>query len=545
MSNLFERRYFLFDFARGRHLNKTETILLFETLKRAGYNGIALHLEGFFETKKYKGIVKEAFLTLEEAKWFCARAKEYDFDIIPVINLVAHAESFIFHQERFADMRRTEYTTRTDRISQFNLFDKRLEPFAYSIIDEIINIFSPNFLHIGGDETTLNDDEKEKYVVFLSNLCSYIRKKGIKPCIWGDMILENQSMLKDFTKDVTVFDWYYNGHRKESLEKIQKNGFNEIFACCSDQGWDCFIGTQRHFGKNVAFDEKNLSAINQVEAFLCDANELGIKNAMVTNWENYNGHNLWSQMDAIVRAGLYMTGRDFSNESVEKCLFGRITPHFKITRLLQKLQLGLYSILNANKSHKYLNNRMTNGIFIEYVFMEWVGLTDEIIEQTEDFYPLLNEANQLFDGWIAENEVEKICRASINATLCYVKSMFSLMRLCGHGYRKYHEAAVKQFDNQKESIQCLNSVIEYISKLISDVNEFKEAQSKYLSMAGQTKLDLIRLEAFANSMGSFSNKIMELSNHIDEYKDDIDNMYVLPGWHFLMLNVDKFESVYK
>ncbi len=535
MNSLFENRWFLFDYARGRNLIKNEVRLLFDVLKKAGYNGVCLHLEGFFETSSYPGVIREGYFKLSDAKWFCNLAKEYNMEVVPIINLVAHAESFVYYQERFADMRRG------DSKSQFNLFNPELESFGYKIINEVIDIYKPKYLHIGGDETKLENDEKALYVELLSKFCNFIGEKGIKPCIWGDMLLSSNDIIENFTQDVIVFDWYYYGHRKGSLEKFKKYGFKDIFACPSDQGWDGFIGTQHHFpwGKWPK-DEQHID-FNEVEAFLSDAVELGIKNALFTNWENTNAHNLWSQMDAIVRAGLYMSGEEISIENIEKCLFDKQTPHSQITYILQNVQNELYMAVLENQSEEPLKSRNSDAFFVERIFKSWLNISGDIITKTENFELELDEVQKLLGDWNVKNEKEITCKASLCSTLCYAKALLTLIKFGSYGYNKYHEAAVVQFETPKKSVQYLSETLKYLSKLINEVETFKETHEAYLKLCGQTRVDIVRLEAFRSSMIGLKDKIADISKHISAEASDIKNMKVIPSWQMLISNIDKFE----
>lgn len=534
---LFEKRYFLFDYARGRTLIKNETRILFDVLKRAGYNGVGLHLEGFFETKHYPGVIREGYLTIKDAKWFRSLAKEYDMEVMPIINLLAHVESFVYYQERFADMRKA------DSKSQFNLFDPRLEEFAHNIIDEVIEIYSPKYLHIGGDETALDAEEKVAYVSFLSKLCKYIREKGVEPCIWGDMLLSSKEIIENFTKDVTVFDWYYYGHRPYSLNKLKSYDFNDVFVCPCDQGWDGLIGTQHHFPWGTWPKDEPHIEFNEVEAFLSDAAELGIKNAFITDWENNNGHNLWSQMDAIVRAGLYMTGVEISKENIENCLFRKQTPHSEITYLLQNVQNELYMAVLENQSQECLKSRMCDAFFVKNIFMAWINISSDIIDRVKNLETEVVTAQKLLSAWNADTEIEIICKSSLNASLYYARALFSLMKLSAYGYKKYHEAAVIQFESPERAVQCVNITIDYISKLINDVNKFKIAQEAYLNLSGQTHRDIYRLDAFDLSMANLKNTVTQLAEHITKQADDIGNMNVLPSWQMLVSNADRFEII--
>lgn len=524
----FEKRYFLFDFARGRSLHKEETKDLLCVLQRAGYNGICLHLEGFFETDAYPGKIRDGYLKKQEAQWFLNESKKRNMTVIPVINLVGHAEAFVYYQERFADMKRDR------EHHQFNLYDSRLMAVAYNIIDEVIHIFHPEYLHIGGDETALNAEEKKLYTEFLSKLCAYVTAKGVKPCIWGDMLFEHQELAEDFTKDVTVFDWWYMAHRPESLAFFKEKGFREIFACPCDQGWDGFIGVQRRSPWQHAMpkDTREVKA-DEVEAFLSDAAELGIKNGLFTNWENTNAHNLWSQMSSIVRGGLYMNATQLSEENIEAALFGRQTVYTKASFILQNMQRKLYDAVLLNEPEEILKCRISDAVFEKNKFISLFYISEKIIKDIElAFENGLESTKSYLDGWTPVSNTEKRCRSSLMATMYYAKALYLIIKLGSYGYANYHRAAVCQFENKELCIRLLQNTDSLVCELADALQKFYDAQKAALADSGQTAADVLKLLTVYNAIHRISeelNKIISLMINQDAY-----DVPVLPSFEKLL-----------
>ena len=86
-------------------------------------------------------------------------------------------------------------------------------------------------LHIGGDEVNLGDEDRKDYVRFLSDMCLYLKEKGIETGIWGDMFIKHPEMAADMNKDVHIFDWWYYGHRPQSTKMLKSAGFKNIVVC--------------------------------------------------------------------------------------------------------------------------------------------------------------------------------------------------------------------------------------------------------------------------------------------------------------------------
>lgn len=510
---MFEKRYFLFDFARGRRLDKEETTDLLDILVNCGYNGIFLHLEGFFETLAFPGAVREGCLTREEAKWFTSQCQIRGLKVIPIVNFVGHAESFVYYQERFAPLKR-----KNSKNHQLDLKNSGLENLAHTIIEELIDIYSPEYLHIGGDECELNAEEKKAYTVFLSKLCEYLHSKNIMPCIWSDMLYENQEMVEGFTRDVAIFDWWYMGHRPESLEFCKDKGFKEIFACPSNQGWDGFIGSQRRcpWPSCTPKDTRDVT-FNEVEAFLDDAKQLGINNGLFTDWENNNGHNLWSQMSLIARGALFMQNKDFSLENIEKVLFERVTPYTEISYLLQELQIKIYDALIKNNCHDGLTCRMSDAVYDSAKFKLLTEIAPDIIEEvSEKANDTFLRCIELFNEWQPQSVTEKRCHNSLYATLHYAKAVYEIIRLGSYGYQHYHNAALVQFEDLKQSKKEIKEAAKYCESLIEAVADYGKYQKIALEDCGQTKRDLKMLDNTQKNLKNLKSDMLSLAKGLDK-----------------------------
>ncbi len=525
---MFNKRWFLFDFARGRKLLKDETADLLCVLKNSGYNGVCIHLEGFFETKSYPGIVRDGYLTIEQAKWFKEECEKLGFEVIPIINLVGHAESFVYFQERFCSLMRDR------EHHQLDLHNTELDNFARTIIDETVEIFKPEYLHIGGDETALDEEEKKLYGEFLSRMCEYVRGLGITPGIWSDMLYEHKNITESFTKDVALFDWWYNGHRIESLEYFKEQGFKEIFACPSDQGWDGFIGVQRKCPWPHVLPKDTRTVLPyEVEAFLQDAKDLNINNGLFTNWEDRKGHNLWSQMAQIVRGGLFMADKQLQEEDIENALFGRITPFTKVSYLLSEMQGILYAAVPEKAQSTTLACRISDALFDKSLFTALVNNSPEIIEKIEkDFENGLAICQNELKKWRPISSIEKRCYSSICATVYYAKAVLYLIKLASYGYDAYHKASLYQFSDIAKCRKQLSITINFCEEFKKQIKCFKASQTLALNLCGQQRTDIKDLQKLSCETSNLIKKLKGLSKTIKG--TDKTALKVLPSFSMLL-----------
>lgn len=531
---MFNKRWFLFDFARGRRLLADETSDLLAVLSSAGYNGVCIHLEGFFETETYPGIVRDGYLTIEQAKWFKEECDKHGLQVIPIINLVGHAESFVYFQERFCSLMRDR------EHHQLDLHNSELDNFARTIVDETVKIFEPEYLHIGGDETALDEEEKKLYGEFLSRICEYVRSLGITPGVWADMLYEHKNITENFTKDVALFDWWYNGHRIESLEYFKEQGFKEIFACPSDQGWDGFIGVQRKCPWPHVLPKDTRTVLPyEVEAFLQDAKDLDIQNGLFTNWEDRSGHNLWSQMAQIVRGGLFMADKELGEEDIENALFGRKTPFTKVSYLLSEMQGILYEAVPEKAKSTSLSCRISDALYGKALFTALVNNSPEMMSKIEkDFEEGFKVCKEELDKWKPIGSIEDRCYSSLVATANYARSLFYLIKLGSYGYEAYHKAAVLQFTDPQEALNQLNITIGICKELAAEVSNYRLCQIDALNHCGQQRTDIDKLKTLYKEINNFKKSLEKLKKHLKA--KDKTTLKVLPSFQMLLNESFKF-----
>lgn len=531
---MFDKRWFLFDFARGRRIVDDETADLLAVLSNAGYNGVCIHLEGFFEMQSFPGVVRDGYLTIEQAKRFKKECSRHGLEVAPIINLVGHAESFVYFQERFCSLMRDR------EHHQLDLHNRELDSFARTIVDEVIAIFEPEYIHIGGDETTLDEEEKKLYGEFLSRMCEYVRSRGVIPGIWGDMLYEHREIAESFTKDIALFDWWYNGHRIESLEYFKEQGFGEVFACPSDQGWDGFIGVQRKCPWPHVLPKDARSVLPfEVEAFLKDAKELGINHGLLTNWEDRKGHNLWSQMAQIVRGGLFMADKEYGEKAVEKALFGRETPFTKISCLLSEMQSMLYNAVPEKEKSGKLACRISDALFDKGLFKALVNNSQQMIGEIEKgFEDGFGVCEQQLGQWQPIGSVEERCYTSLCATVDYAKALFALIKLASHGYDAYHKAAVLQFCEPDEGIEQIEITARLALEFSEKVKAFCCSQTDALALCGQQRTDIDELKNLYEEAKGFYGRLLALEAQFKG--EDKTALRVLPSFQMLLDNSFRF-----
>ena len=74
---VFEKRWFMLDFARMRRLHRGEMTDLLDILQRSGYNGLGLYVEGAFALPGTRGLPRPGCLTQDDVDLMMSHINSY------------------------------------------------------------------------------------------------------------------------------------------------------------------------------------------------------------------------------------------------------------------------------------------------------------------------------------------------------------------------------------------------------------------------------------------------------------------------------------
>ena len=479
---IFERRWLMCDLARQRTFVREEMTLWLDALARLGYNGLGIYLEGAFAFRHAKGVVRQGAMTAEDAKWVVAEGKKRGIFVFPMTNVVGHMEHF-FWQERYRALR-MEGTE-----NQLNFLDPAAKDFAMAILHDYADAFGTELVHVGGDETTLTEENKMAYAAFLADICKTLLDEGIQPAIWDDMLWMDLPMVALFDRRVMIFDWNYYGHRPESPRYFKSEGFDKVVVCPCDNGWEGVICYQRTSGYLKARRDIPVTP-EEVEAFFDDARNEGVYNGMLTNWENAFGRDIWAAWTAIARGGLFMNGQlssgEAADERVEAALFGRTTPYSALTHLFQD------EIQRTDLDFDWFM-KLRSALFELHHLAPLLRKSMSALPSfPEEYDAVLEKAEALLASWEPESPFEARCRLGMVGVTALVRAGNALIK-AGRGYALYKEAAEKQFTEQKEAKRLLGEVIALFAAAEAEVAAFSTTFGEVIAGTGHTEADLDRL----------------------------------------------------
>jgi len=497
MAAPFERKWFMCDYARQRVFIRDEFILWLDALKRLGYNGLGIYLEGAFDFKNIPGVIREGVITYDDAKWILEEGKKRGICIFPMTNVVGHMEHF-FRQERFGDNMMDGYDMQMD-------FRKDgAEEFAMNIVRELCDAFECSMIHIGGDETRLTEETKMLYAEFLGKICKNLLDDGIQPAIWDDMIWMDTELCEAIDRRTFLFDWNYYGHRPESIRYFKELGFTDIIVCPCDNSWENFI-THQHAGGHLKAHREIYVQPDEVEAFFEDARLEDLPHGLLTNWNNETGRNMWAQWVTFARGGLYMDGkleaRERNDELIENALFGRVTPYTELTYDIQNEIQGNDSVwtwYGPMRASLY----SPNTIVKLYERFKAAPNTDFF----HGYIPTVEKLEKKLYTWIPQGQFEINCYTAMAATLEMIRAAACIMKAL-EGFKLYRKAAEIQFDSAEAASQILDRVAGDFRAAAVEVSTAAAIHATALKPIGHSTNDLIRMQEVANVLEEIADTI--------------------------------------
>ncbi len=236
---------------------------IFRRLGRYKYNNVCLMIKGDLKLKRHPEVWPNAAFTHEEVRQFLDIAAEHNLTVFPELKslakfffrqpqetLEAHAD--MIHRQNDMHMGKWKFHVNshwtTERLTaeqqnpkangklgmSLNVRNPKVLPLVKDCIDEFYELFDqPKLFHIGVDEAYYFGESWPKEVNrgvemanYLNTLNRYIKKKGARTVMWGDMLLSHASMpyffehnggpplntakaLPLLDDDIIISDWHY------------------------------------------------------------------------------------------------------------------------------------------------------------------------------------------------------------------------------------------------------------------------------------------------------------------------------------------------
>ena len=191
---------------------------------------------GGWTSKKYRGKPHEGFYSQEQVKEIVQYAKERFITIVPEIEMPGHSSAAIASYPEVSCKNKN-----IDVPIKFGIFSDVFCPgkeitfeFLINILDEILDLFPSEIIHIGGDEVPKKnwkscidckrrmeeeglEKHKELHSYFTERISDYLKSRGRRTIGWNEILDEKTDV------DVIGQFWAPTG-KKQVLKHIRKGG---------------------------------------------------------------------------------------------------------------------------------------------------------------------------------------------------------------------------------------------------------------------------------------------------------------------------------
>ena len=229
------------------------------TLAKDGIDTLFLIVRYDFEFQSHPECRGDFPITLEDAKQILAACRKNNIRLVPKMNLLGHqnvqGEDYVdallrSHPEfdENPELEKAEYS-KSLCPSHPDVF-----PFICDLMDEIVDAFEADGLHIGMDEVFLigecdrckGRDKGEIFAEWVNKIAGYLRNRGVTTYMWGDRLLDSPAIgygpwdasqngthtaLNLIDKDIIICDWHYhNWHHFPSVSIFAEAGL-KVYLC--------------------------------------------------------------------------------------------------------------------------------------------------------------------------------------------------------------------------------------------------------------------------------------------------------------------------
>ena len=283
----FEYRGFYHDITRGK-IPTVETMKqLIDQMAYYKLNSLQLYVEHVYEFEECKDLNETCgFYTKAEMQELDEYCKERFIDFIPSLSTFGHLCEML-ELDQYKHLRVIK-----DFIPCENRWHERMahhtldpllpesEEIVKSLIDQYVPAFTSETFNICCDETfdlTLLESDIDAgtlYVDFSKKIIDYVKSKGKKVMMWGDVLLEYPEKIDEMPDDVLYLNWDYEVDTpEEKVRKFSESGRKQI-VCPGTGSWSRLC-------ENVAVEEQNISRMVE---FGYKYGAIGVLN---TNWGDW------------------------------------------------------------------------------------------------------------------------------------------------------------------------------------------------------------------------------------------------------------------
>ena len=253
------------------------------------YNAVLLELESMFPYQRHPLVSCQIAFTPDQIDTIRKRLQAHQMEIIPMVQCLGHAYNVLIHEE-YAGYREVPGT-----FQQYCPTHPKIADLYMEFVDEYLERFpGVRQWHMGGDESKQigfcsrckakveKVGKSRLYVDHVSEIALRLRKRGLTPMVWSDMLEAHPEDIARLPKDIKIVYWNYdmfNWTRPYAAGLFQRHGLQLIGAPAVR--WE---GTHTELSVNY------LGRLRGIEGLIRRMHSEGCHEIMVTSWTKGSPH---------------------------------------------------------------------------------------------------------------------------------------------------------------------------------------------------------------------------------------------------------------
>ncbi|TVR71019.1 MAG: hypothetical protein EA408_10180 [Marinilabiliales bacterium] len=265
-----ETRGVMLDISRDKVPSMETLYGIVDFLASMKYNHLQLYVEGFsFAYESFRELWEdtETPVTGEEMKLLDRYCAERFIDLVPNQNSLGHMSAWL-ETERFSDLAECpggyKLMGLIDMKSTLNVSDKRSMELVRQMTDDMLPWFSSGYFNANLDEPfELGKCKNRKlaeekgvgrlYIDFVKELESFIRSKGKRMMMWGDIVTRHPEIIPQIPEDVVMIEWGYESVHpfEQNCRRYHEAGLDFMVAP-GTSSWTSITGRTSNMMENIS-----------------------------------------------------------------------------------------------------------------------------------------------------------------------------------------------------------------------------------------------------------------------------------------------------